>query len=43
MAYLIEQILVYLLIAFVIGAVVGWLICSQGMKRRIAALEKDLA
>ena len=43
MAYLIEQILIYLLIAFVIGAIVGWLICSQGMKRRIADLEAGLA
>ena len=43
MAYLIEQILIYLLIAFVIGAIVGWLICSQGMKRRIAELEAGLS
>jgi predicted flap endonuclease-1-like 5' DNA nuclease len=43
MEYLIEQILMYLLVAFVLGAVVGWLISSQGSKKRIAELESKLA
>ena len=43
MDYLIEQILMYLLVAFVLGAVVGWLLSSQGSKKRIAALEAQLA
>lgn len=43
MAYLIEQIFVYLLVAFVLGVIVGWILCSQGMKRRVSKLENQLA
>ena len=43
MAYLIEQIFTYLLIGFVLGAVIGWLIAGQGAKKKIAELEAKLA
>ena len=43
MDYLVEQIFMYLLVAFVLGVAVGWLVCSQGAKKRIAALEAQLA
>ena len=43
MEYLIEQIFWYLLIAFVLGAVVGWFVSKQGANKKIAALEAMLA
>ena len=43
MEYLVEQIFWYLLIAFLLGAVVGWLLFRQGANKRIAALEARLA
>jgi len=42
MEYLIEQMFIYLLTAFALGLIVGWFICSQGMKKRIVALEAQL-
>lgn len=43
MEYLIQEILMYLLVAFVIGVVVGWIMGSQSGKTKIAALEGQLA
>ncbi len=33
----------YLAVAFVLGAIVGWVICNQGTKSKIAALEASLS
>ena len=43
MDYLIEQIFVYLLVAFVLGFALGWFTCRQGMSKRIAELEAAAA
>ena len=43
MDYLIEQIFVYLLVAFVLGIALGWIVCRQGMAKRIAELEAAAA
>lgn len=43
MEYLIEQVFWYLLIAFVIGAVVGYFVSQQGANKRIAAIEAQYA
>jgi predicted flap endonuclease-1-like 5' DNA nuclease len=43
MEYLIQEIFVYLVIAFVIGAVIGWIVCNQGASKKIAALEAQLS
>ena len=42
MEYLIQEIFIYLVIAFVLGAVIGWIACNQGASKRIAALEAQL-
>ena len=42
MAYLIEQIFLYLLAGFVLGAVIGWIVAGQGAKKKIAELEAKL-
>lgn len=42
MGYLIQEIFMYLLVAFVIGAVIGWVVCNQGNKNKLAALEAQL-
>ena len=43
MEYLIQEILMYLIIAFVLGAVIGWYVSQQGSKSKIAALEAQLS
>jgi predicted flap endonuclease-1-like 5' DNA nuclease len=43
MEYLIQEIFVYLLVAFVLGVVVGWIVCNQGSKSKLAALKAQLA
>ena len=43
MAYLIEQIFWYLLAGFVLGVVIGWIAGSAGAKKKIAALEAQIA
>ena len=43
MEYLIQEIFVYLAIAFVLGAVVGWIVSNQGSNKRIAELEAQLS
>lgn len=43
MEYLIEQIFWYLLIAFIVGALVGYFVSQQGANKRIVALEAQLA
>lgn len=43
MEYLIQEIFIYLVIAFVLGAVIGWVVCNQGASKRIAALEAQLS
>jgi len=43
MAYLIQEILIYLVIAFVLGAIIGWIVCNMGASKKIAALEAQLA
>ena len=43
MDYLIEQIFLYMLVAFLIGGFVGWFLCRQGANKKIAELEAQLA
>ena len=43
MEYLIQQIFLYLLMAFLLGAAVGWFVGQQGSKKKFAALEAKLA
>jgi predicted flap endonuclease-1-like 5' DNA nuclease len=43
MEYLIQQIFWLLLIAFVLGAIIGWFVCQQASNRKIAALEARLS
>lgn len=43
MEYLISQIFWYLLVAFLLGTVVGWFVNRQGSNKKIAALEARLA
>ena len=43
MAYLIQEIFIYLLIGFVLGAIIGWLIAGQGAKSKVADLEAKIA
>ena len=43
MEYLIQERFVYLVLAFVLGAVIGWVVCNQGASKRIAALEAQLS
>ena len=43
MEYLIQEIMLYLIFAFVLGAAIGWFVCHQGSKGRIAALEAKLS
>jgi predicted flap endonuclease-1-like 5' DNA nuclease len=43
MEYLIQEILLYLIMAFVLGAAIGWFISQQGSKSKIAALEAKLS
>jgi len=43
MEYLIQEIFSYLIIAFVLGAAIGWFVSQQGSKSRIAALESKLS
>ena len=43
MEYLIQEIMLYLIIAFLLGAAIGWFVSQQGSKSRIAALEAKLS
>ena len=43
MEYLIQEIFFYLIIAFVLGAAIGWFVSHQGSKSKIAALEAKLS
>jgi len=43
MDYLIEQIFLYMLVAFLVGGFVGWFLCRQGASKKIAELEARLA
>ncbi len=43
MEYLIQEILLYLIIAFVLGAAIGWFVSQQGSKSKITALEAQLS
>ncbi len=43
MDYLIQQIFWCLLAAFLLGALVGWLLCHWGGSKKIAELEAKLA
>jgi predicted flap endonuclease-1-like 5' DNA nuclease len=43
MEYLIQEILLYLIIACVLGAAIGWFVSQQGSKSKIAALEAQLS
>lgn len=43
MEYLIQEIFLYLVVAFVLGLAIGWLAGSQGGKKKIAELEARLA
>lgn len=43
MAYLIQEIFWYLLAAFVLGAIIGWLVGRRGAESRIAELEAKIA
>ena len=43
MAYLIQEIFWYLLVAFILGAIIGWLVGRQGAKNRIAEFEARIA
>ncbi|MFK7916280.1 MAG: DUF4332 domain-containing protein [Pseudomonadales bacterium] len=43
MDYLIAEIVVCLVLAFVLGCVIGWLLKGSGGKRRVAALEQEIA
>ena len=42
MDYLIEQIFLYMLVAFLLGGFVGWFLCRQGAIKKIAELEARL-
>ena len=42
MAYLIQEIFWYLAIAFVLGAVVAWLLCKQQFDKKLAALSASI-
>jgi predicted flap endonuclease-1-like 5' DNA nuclease len=43
MDYLIEQIFLYMLVAFLLGGFVGWFLCRLGASKKIAELEVRLA
>ena len=43
MTYLIQEIFIYLLVAFVLGAIIGWLFAGQGAKSKVADLEAKVA
>ena len=43
MGYLLQEIFIYLAIAFVLGAIIGWIVCNQGANKKIAALEAQLS
>jgi nucleotidyltransferase/DNA polymerase involved in DNA repair len=43
MAYLIQEIFWYLVVAFILGAIIGWLVGRQGAKSKIAELEARIA
>jgi len=43
MEYLLQEIFIYLAIAFVLGAIIGWIVCNQGASKKIAALEAQLS
>ena len=43
MEYLIQEIFLYLIIAFVLGAAVAWYVSQQASKKKIAALEAQLS
>ena len=43
MGYLLQEIFIYLAIAFVLGAIIGWIVCNQGASKKIAALEAQLS
>lgn len=43
MTYLIQEIFIYLLVAFVLGAIIGWLFAGQSAKSKIAELEAKIA
>ena len=43
MEYLIQEIFLYLLIAFILGAAIGWYVSQQSSKSKIAALEAQMS
>jgi predicted flap endonuclease-1-like 5' DNA nuclease len=43
MEYLLQEIFWYLIIAFALGAAIGWFVSQQGSKSKIAALEAQLS
>jgi predicted flap endonuclease-1-like 5' DNA nuclease len=43
MAYLIQEIFIYLLVAFILGAIIGWVIAGQSAKSKVADLEARIA
>ena len=43
MEYLIQEIFMYLLVAFILGAIIGWVVCNLGNKNKLAALEAQLS
>ncbi len=42
MAYLIQEIFWYLAVAFVLGAIVAWLLCKQQCEKKLAALAASI-